>query len=146
METTTQRQLLRETALTFEKAVQMAFAEEAADKDSWPLKGATYDKDLKEDPPISQASVHRVGQHRPKYSGSKKQGSPKPVQECFRCGGKHHPSSCPCKEYVCHFCKKKGHLCRKKTHNKAGQCADNQSLPNRFGPFPAVTTNDSLAA
>ena len=125
---TTQRQLLRETALTFDKALQMALAAEAADKDSRRLTGATHghDKDLKEecDPP---ASVHRVGQRRPQYSGSKKQGSPRPVQEkpeCFRCGGKHHPSSCPCKEYVCHFCKKKGHLakvCRKKTRSKAGQ-------------------------
>ena len=67
---TTQRQLLRETTLTFEKAVQMAFAEEAADKDSRPLTGTTHDKDLKEDPPVSQASVHRVGQYRPQYSDS----------------------------------------------------------------------------
>ena len=76
---TTQRQLLRETVLTFDKALQMALAAEVADKDSWRLTGATHghDKDLKEecDPPVSQASVHRVGQRRPQYSGPKKQGS-----------------------------------------------------------------------
>ena len=38
-------------------------------------------------------------------------------KSCYRCGGGHLASKCPCREYVCHSCKKKGHLskmCRKK--------------------------------
>ena len=125
-----QRRLLLEPGLTFDKAIEMALAAEAADKESRRLTGATTDKDhptADQAPPAPQTAVHRVGQHKqdgPRQQ-SKQQGSSYSAKlQCYRCGGKHHPSSCPCKEFVCHFCKKKGHLakmCRKKNRSKAEQ-------------------------
>ena len=83
-----------------------ALSAEAADKDVWRL--TTADKDQRAEPPLPQAPpVHKVGQ--PQRSDRQ--------PECYRCGGKHHPSACTCKQLDCHFCKKKGHIakmCRKK--------------------------------
>ena len=52
--------------------------------------------------------VHKMVSRKPQLV--RQQGS---KSECYRCGGSHHHSSCPCKEFVCHFCKKKGHLAKK---------------------------------
>ena len=119
--------------LTFDKAIELALAAEAADKDSWRLSGATTDKNYSsaadQAPAASQTPVHRVGQRRPQLNSSKQQGRQRGISssaksECHRCGGKHHPSSCPCKEFRCHFCKKRGHLakmCRKKNKSRPEQ-------------------------
>ena len=64
------------------------------------------------------------GNHRPKPSKPQQLSEDKQQQgsgkECHRCGGRHEPSTCPFKQYDCHFCKKKGHLarvCRKKSRS-----------------------------
>ena len=72
--------------------------------------------------------MHNVTQQRKQRNNAKLQGgdSPQPTQSgcCYRCGGQHKQSACPCKEWVCHFCKKKGHLakvCRKKHKQRTEQ-------------------------
>lgn len=118
-----QRRLLLEPALTFEKALQMALAAEAAEKDSKRLRDVT-DRELpaqiqKVNRDTSQTTTrgdHPRQNQSPQFRGGR--------QECYKCGGKHHPSRCPFHEYECHFCKKKGHLakvCRKKLASKPEQ-------------------------
>ena len=61
--------------------------------------------------PSSQPPVHKVSESKPQQ----RKGSSHPIKsrsECYRCGGKHHHFRCPCKEYECHNCKKKGHLAK----------------------------------
>ena len=73
--------------------------------------------------PSSQPPVHKVSESKPQQ----RKGSSHPIKsrsECYRCGGKHHHFRCPCKEYECHNCKKKGHLakmCRQKGREKSEQ-------------------------
>ena len=129
----TQRRLLLQVDLTFDKAIEVALAAEATDKDSRRLAAATADKNLPNDqqaPPASQTPVYRVGQQRKQqHNGSKQQGRTTPPSgstECHRCGEKHSTSGCPCREFVCHFCKKKGHLhvakvCRRKNKYRTEQ-------------------------
>ena len=111
-----QRRLLAEPLLTFDKAIETALAAEAADKDSLRLTGATKDKDQTtpdQEAPASRTPVNKVGDQKPYRNKS----PPAAAGKCYRCGRGHLSSECPCREYVCHFCKKKGHLskmCRKK--------------------------------
>ena len=123
--------LLLQVDLTFDKTIEVALAAEAADKDSRRLAAATADKNLPNDQlalPASQTPVYRVGQQRKQqHNGSKQQGRTTPPSdstECHRCGGRHSASGCPCREFVCHFCKKKGLLakvCRRKNKYRTEQ-------------------------
>ena len=109
---------LQDPDLTFDKALKVALA---ADRDAQRLTvPTTTDKDLftqKQEPPSAHVTpVHKVQPQRgkPQHYGERQQGT---SIDCYRCGGKHNPSTCPCRQLVCHFCKKKGHLakvCRKK--------------------------------
>ena len=124
-----QRRLLLEPGLTFDKAIELVLAAEAADKDSRRLTGANLDRSVfttDQAPPGDLTPVHTLEQDKPQQSGSRQKGKQQGTSklECHRCGGKHHPSSCPCKEFSCPFCKKKGHMakmCRKKNKNKVEQ-------------------------
>ena len=118
-----QRRLLVEPALTFEKALAMALAAEAADKDSKRLTGAT-------DTPYLESVVNKVGHTKPpsdrgtKTTWKRQTSPPATVSECYRCGGKHTAAACHCREFLCHFCKKKGHLakmCRQKVKSMKEQ-------------------------
>ena len=120
-----QRRLLVEPALTFEKALGMALAAEAADKDSKRLTGATHI-----DPPYLESVVNKVGYTKPpsdkgtKTTWKRQTSPPATVSECYRCGGKHTAAACHCREFLCHFCKKKGHLakmCRQKAKSMKEQ-------------------------
>ena len=118
-----QRRLLWEPALTFEKALDTALAAEAADRDSKRLTGATDTPDL-------EPGVHQVWPTKPpsdsgtKTKGRSQTGPPATKTECYRCGGDHSAATCHCKEFLCHFCKNKGHLakmCRQKAKSKKEQ-------------------------
>ena len=113
-----QRRLFVEPALTFEKALEMALAAEAADKDSKRLTGTTHT-----DPPYLEYVVNKVRHTKPpsdkgtKTTWKRQTSPPATVSECYRCGGNHTAAACHCREFLCHFCKKKGHLakmCRQK--------------------------------
>ena len=118
-----QRRLLQESALTFEKALEVALSTEAADKDSLRLTSSGGDKDQPapiskvNDRPSPKAPAGKGNRrHKPQQLGEDKQPQDSD-KECHRCGGSHEPSTCPFKQYDCHFSKKKGHLarvCRKK--------------------------------
>ena len=106
-----QKRVLVEQLLTFEKAIKMALAAEAADKDSLRLTGATT-KDK-----ASLTPVNKVGDQKPHRNKLPPAAAGSSKSKCYRCGRGHLSSQCPCREYVCHCCKKKGHLskmCRKK--------------------------------
>ena len=104
-----QCRLLQESALTFDKALEVALAVKTAHKDSLLLLGAKpLDKGLstcKEEPqpPSSQPPVHRVSESKPQ------QRHKASSQSRYRCGGNHH-SRYPCSQYKCHNCRKKGNL------------------------------------
>ena len=112
---TIQRRLLVEPALTFEKALETALAAEAADKHSKRLTGTTVIA------PDREPTVNKVGYAKPTPdSGTKGKGyardsqasPPANVSECYRCVGNHSAATCYCKQFLCHFCKKKGHLAK----------------------------------
>ena len=132
---TIQRRFLQETALTFDKALEIALSAEAADKDVKRLTTAAVDNHLPAEPiarmhdsppePPGQVNNKQVRSKRPQQSQrlGKGQGhSHSPKQECFRCVGKHSASTSRFKQYECHFCKKRGHLfqvCRKRERGSA---------------------------
>ena len=127
-----QRRLLVESELTYDKALELALAAEAAEKDALRLTG-----DNAEDggstavdtgtATATETTVNKLRDPPPRDTpadtgGGKHRGADKP--SCYRCGGKHLASSCPCKDFICHYCKKKGHLaklCHKKNKGKAAQ-------------------------
>ena len=95
-----QRRLLAEKDLTFQTAMDIAQAMEAADRSA---------KDLAKLPP-STAPVNFVRKQR--------EGN------CYRCGGKHTATTCSFKDADCHNCGKKGHItraCRSKLPKKQPQ-------------------------
>ena len=106
--------------MTFDRAIDTALAAEAAEKDS--LRLTTQDNDLPtphQALPAPMTPVNRGG-HYQKQGSLSNQSQPAATagsQKCYRCGGKHLATVCPCREFVCHSCKKKGHLakmCRRK--------------------------------
>ena len=128
-----QRRLLQQTDLTFDKALEVALAAEAAEKDSKRLTDANPDKDLpnqigkvRDLPPPSQPSNPKWGKP-PQWQG----GVPQQLTatsagkgECCRCGGKHELTRCRFRQYDCNHCKKKGHLarmCRKRGQQQQQQ-------------------------
>lgn len=112
----TQQLLLTESQLTFEKAVALATAREAALRDSKMARNA----DAKPD------NVHKVsGVSKAKRPGKQSIGQAakssaseeKPKTACFGCGGLHWKKNCPHKEAKCFACSKVGHIaafCRTK--------------------------------
>ena len=115
-----QRRLLLKADLTFADAMNMALAAEATERDSLCLTGAFADKNRAtpvQTPPAPQTPVYRMDQRKQRNNAPKPSPFPPGKTSCYRCGGNHKPNTCPCKEFVCHFCKKKGHLakvCRKR--------------------------------
>ena len=91
--------LLVETALTFDKALEISLAAEAADKDSLRLTGGSSKGDLAtaevEGPPAT--AVHKLGpptRQTPDNSGKSSGFSPTNKSGCYRCGGNHSAASC----------------------------------------------------
>lgn len=129
-----QRRLLQEPSLTFEKALEMALAAETADRDSRRLRGSSLsEKDVDtqvqqqkgESPTTDSSAVNKVDRHKSQRpGGTRERSGGNKERDCYRCGGKHHPSRCTFLDYECHYCKKKGHLakvCRKKARKEKGQ-------------------------
>ena len=102
-----QRRLLAETALTYNKAIELATSMELADKDSKELIGS------------AKSAVNYVARRGEKPSASSSGGNRKmTTSPCYHCGGTNHkPDQCRYANAVCHQCNKKGHLqrvCRSK--------------------------------
>lgn len=89
-----QRRLLAEPKLTLKRALDLALAIEAADKDASDIhKGDSQEGDA----PLNKVDpkVDKVGEI-----------------NCYRCGGHHYPKSCHFKDAKFYTCGKLGHLSR----------------------------------
>jgi len=97
-----QKRLLSEAELSLKKAIELSQAFEAAEKNA---------KDMQA--PQTEGAIQQMN----------KTDFTKPKKPCYRCGrGVHKPSECCYKDFVCNYCKKKGHLakvCRSKKTEKA---------------------------
>uniref|UniRef100_A0A1X7V2R2 CCHC-type domain-containing protein n=1 Tax=Amphimedon queenslandica TaxID=400682 RepID=A0A1X7V2R2_AMPQE len=82
-------------------------------------KAATNDLKQLHDNPHSTLPLHHVKEK----SKCPKQKEDTSTAICYRCGGEHIASQCHLRDYMCHYCKKKGHLasvCRKKEAKDKG--------------------------
>ena len=99
-----QRRLLAEPKLTFAKAFETVQAVESAEKSIVVLQAQKQERS--EVPTVSTVELNAVVEEKP----------PSPHQtwtmQCSRCGGKHNSTKCPCIEWVCFKCGKKGHVAR----------------------------------
>ena len=101
-----QKRLLTEPELTFTKAVTIAQAVELAEKGSRELQSVR-------DPPkdihkFSHLTNSKKSSHKQDDVGKDKSST----GNCYRCGGKHHQSTCRFKSEMCHFCNKRGHIAK----------------------------------
>ena len=101
-----QCRLLAEPGLTLDKAVEIAIAMEAADRNARDLQKAQIPAVNAVRPP---AKKHFKAP--PKSAGDRPTSRTR-VVECYRCGGPHLATECQYKDSECHLCKKKGHLAR----------------------------------
>lgn len=91
---TTKKKFLSEANLDFEKAVQIAYATETAEKDSLTFLS-------------SETSVHIVEDTKSlKKSENRQKFQRKHAEECFRYGNNQYPSECRFKESKCFKCQK----------------------------------------
>ena len=88
-----QRLLSEGAALTLTKALDIAQSMESAIEQSSIIK--SYQNQEQQ----LSSEIHSVEERKSKVSS----------KLCFRCDGKHQPTSCPFKDKDCFFCKKKGH-------------------------------------
>ena len=117
----TQQHLLAESDLTFEKAVKVATAREAAVRDASAAHklGITSNSNSN-----GQVHTNQVKGSKPNNFKSEKNSnsnannkSSSPKSACFGCGGKHWKKDCPFKNAECHGCKSIGHI-KKMCKNK----------------------------
>ena len=107
-----QRRLLSEPELTLKKALELAQAQETAEKGAQQLQ--------QQRPQTSQ--LHAIGHGQVKRSSHRQMNARQDQQQreqrpCYRCGRTHSTATCRFKDAVCHKCNKKGHLakvCRSK--------------------------------
>lgn len=98
---TTQKKLLSEANLDFDKAVQISHAMETAVKDTLTFLSL-------------ETVVHNVEATKSvRKSENRKKFQRKHAEECFRCGNTHYPSECIFKESKCFKCQKTGHISKK---------------------------------
>ena len=102
-----QQRLLAETDLTFQNALDISQAIEAAERNA-------RDQQAKQTPKPILALNHPT---RPPYSQGRPKSSDKQTK-CYRCGSSHQARECPFKDAECHYCKRKGYIA-KVCHTKA---------------------------
>ena len=117
-----QRRLLAEPDLTFAKALELAQAAEAAERNTQELVKGTQP---------SNQQVHNLAgpTERPR-----REGGPRSLQ-CYRCGGsRHKPEQCRFKDSDCHHCGKKGHLAKVCRSRLRGENAQQRRSANKKMP------------
>ena len=95
-----QRRLLAEKNLTFDKALEISLAVEAADKDMKQIQK----------PPVVHYQSHGKDP-KPPRKDVQPRNSRQPTT-CHRCLGEHAPQTCPFKQAECHKCKKVGYIAK----------------------------------
>ena len=135
-----QRRLLAEPTLTFDKALELAQAAEAADRNAREL-----------DKGVQPTPVHNVANTggRSRQRGGPRQGGGSRTSDCYRCGGRNHkPEHCHFKDSECHHCKKKGHLakvCRTRRREEETRCPSTKN-PQRTHHVAADAVGNSTDA
>lgn len=106
-----QRRLLAEPDLTLDKALEIALAMEAAEKNMHQLNNSELTVQWVSAPkPSKSGRSHTAGTSSPRVIV---RGQPIQQQLCFRCGNpKHKANKCRHKDTVCHSCYKVGHLAK----------------------------------
>ena len=103
---TIQTRLLAEKELTFQKALDLSQAVEAAEKNSKLLQNS---KPAESQSDQGKLNYTKRGQKTSSSTGpGAASGSGKGPIVCYRCGGPHLAPECKFKEVFCRFCKKKG--------------------------------------
>ena len=97
------RRLLAEKSWTFDKALKISLAVEAADKDMKQIQK----------PPVN-GNIHYQGHSRGQKSVrmNAQPHSSRQSTTCHRCLGEHTPQTCPFRQTECHKCKKVGHIAK----------------------------------
>ena len=114
-EESTQRVLLTEKNLTFARAVEIAVAREAAEKDAREFSQKTNSHTREVNAIKSTSKSGSMPKPLFKQGGkekSKETFQGKPIKPCSGCGKSHWKSDCPFKSAECYLCKKKGHLAK----------------------------------
>lgn len=130
------KKLLAEVDLTFQRASEIALAEESASAGSETVHGKT-------------TSVYKVSLSKPQHrhqgfdSKSKSSGAANRTWgPCYRCGERHNAQTCKFKDTKCHSCEKMGHIaktCRSKPKDKKQA---NRTLSTKSTSY--VAEDDSL--
>ena len=125
----TQHALLSEKNLTFDRALEMATAREAATRDVQAMGGASnMIARVKEDYDNSSRSTNFV-KSKSNFKSSRTNDS-KPEKPCSGCGAKHWKADCPFKDAECFLCKKKGHIRKVCFKNNPKKKSYKDSRPN----------------
>ena len=114
-----QRRLLAEPDLTFAKALEIAQAAEAAERNTQELVKGTQ--------PPRVHTLNTGPSERPRKEGGAQ------FPNCYRCGGKHKPEQCKFKESACNYLGKKGHLA--KVYRSKLRRGDDQKKSDRKKPL-----------
>ena len=131
----TQQNLLAETDLTFDKAVKVATAREAALRDAT----AAHKLGVSANANNGQGNVYQVKGHKSNFKSSEKNQnsnannnkSSTPKSACFGCGGKHWKKDCPFKNAECHACRQVGHI--KKMCKNQSKSKNTNYIENKLG-------------
>ena len=100
-----QRRLLAEPELTLKKALELAQAQETAEKGAQQLQ--------QQRPQASQLhAIRQTKRSSHRQMNARQEQQQREQRPCYRCGGKHQQRDCPFRDAECHRCKKKGHLAR----------------------------------
>ena len=100
----TQKALITEADLTFERAVEVATAREAAARDVHAMCHPNQ--------AVHNVSKPSTSNTKPKYSSKPNYSTKpnKPDKPCSGCGKNHWRKDCPYKDATCYGCNRKGHL------------------------------------
>ena len=110
-----QQVLLAESDLTFEKALSMATAREAASKDVQAMTSGSVhyvptSQSSSKKGFISGSKSQSFNKSKPANVSSPSNASNIPKTPCTGCGNRHWKRECPFKSATCHACKQKGHI------------------------------------
>ena len=126
---TIQKRLLAEKNQTFEKALEVALAVEAADNDV---------KQLQKPAATVMYQTHSKNQCTPRSESTTHRPAISPRSPCYRCLGNHTPQTCNFKEAECHKCKKWDTL---QKHAKQNKTLDRNHTKELEGHIMSMTLN-----
>ena len=125
-----QRKLLSEEELKFIKAVEIARACEAAEK-----QASTFTHG-------AAPSSHKINVIPRKEFGERGERKPAP-KPCFRCGENHSPQTCRFKDQQCRNCSKTGHIAKVCRKSKKNSTESRKNGVHRVNVIPAKAKQEA---